>query len=177
MVNNSILSELAWNAEGGALSYKGVRYLLIRPETLYGIIEAAEQELGAGRAGELFYRGGYVGGQLSGKRYREALNLDPRGAVEFMCRMGGEIGWGRFELVEYDHQTVRLVVHVYNSAFAVTAGESIQAEQGMCHLIRGVMGGLVAGLTGKEVVTRETHCAAQGHPYCRIEVADAERVA
>lgn len=174
---NSILQEMNWDAPGGALVYKGVRYLLIRPETVYGMVEAAEEQLGAEGAGELLYRGGYIGGQLSGKRYREALNLDPRGAVEFMCNMGGEIGWGRFELVEYDHAGARLVVQVHNSAFAAPLlAASKQVEQGVCHLIRGVLGGLVAGLTGKEVVAREVHCAARGHAACRIEVEDAARV-
>jgi predicted hydrocarbon binding protein len=170
-MQNSILSELEWNSDDGALWFKGVRYLLIRPETLYGIAAAAEDELGEQRAGELLYRGGFVGGQLSGKRYREALNLDPRGAVEFMCRMGGEIGWGRFELVSYDHDAASLVVHIYRSAFIHNLPKSErQIEAGVCHLIRGVLGGLVAGLTNQTVITSETHCAAQGHPYCRIQV-------
>lgn len=170
---NSILSELEWNPEGGALVYKGVRYLLIRPETLYGIIEAAEADLGAKSAGAMFYRGGFVGGQLSGKRYREALNLDTRGAVEFMCRMGGEIGWGRFELVEFDANAARLVVVIHNSVFADShLRAEKRVEEGVCHLIRGVMGGLVSGLTGVEVTTRETHCRARGHDHCRIEVED-----
>ncbi|HZQ07081.1 MAG TPA: hydantoinase B/oxoprolinase family protein, partial [Anaerolineae bacterium] len=168
-MDNSILSELGWDAEGGALSYKGVRYLLIRPETLYGIVEAAEEKLDAQRAGELLYRGGFVGGQLSGKRYREALNLAPHGAVEFMCKMGGEIGWGHFELVEFDHAAARLVVHIHNSAFTeMPVRESKRVEEGVCHLIRGVLGGLLAGLTGKDVIAREVHCRAQGHDYCRV---------
>lgn len=173
-MENSILAQLEWNAEDGALWFKGVRYLLIRPETLYGIVTAAEEELGQERAGELMYRGGFVGGQLSGKRYREALNLDPRGAVEFMCKMGAEIGWGRFELLSYDHDAAALVVHIHRSAFAhgIAKNES-EIEMGVCHLIRGVMGGLVSGLTEKKVVTRESRCIAQGHDYCRIEVETA----
>lgn len=172
-MQNSILFELEWNPEGGALLFKEVRYLLIRPETLYGIVEAAEAELGPKRAGEIFYRGGFVGGQLSGKRYREAMNLDTRGAVEFMCNMGGEIGWGRFELVEFDANAARLVVHIHNSVFAdAHLRASRNVEQGVCDLIRGVMGGLVSGLTGLEVTTHETHCRARGHDYCRIEVND-----
>jgi predicted hydrocarbon binding protein len=170
-MKNSVLSELEWNADDGALWFKGVRYLLIRPETLYGIVTAAEDELGEKRAGELLYRGGFLGGKLSGEKYREALNLDPRGAVEFMCKMGGEIGWGRFELVEYDHETPQLVVHIHRSAFAhgITKKEA-ELESGTCHLIRGVLGGLVSGLTGKPVVTRELQCSTHGHAYCRIRV-------
>jgi predicted hydrocarbon binding protein len=177
-MENSVLSELKWDDERGALLYKGVRYLLIRPETLYGIVQAAEEELDAKRAGELLYRGGFVGGQMSGIRYREAMQLDARGAVEFMCKMGGEIGWGRLELGEFDYNRARLVVLVHNSAFVGAALRvSTQVEGGVCHLIRGVMAGLVSGLTGKPVAAREVQCAAQGHEFCRIEVEDAARVA
>lgn len=174
-MENSVLTQLGWNADDGALWFKGVRYLLIRPETLYGIVSAAEKELGQERAGELLYRGGFVGGQLSGRKYRAALNLDPRGAVEFMCNMGAEIGWGRFELVSYEHDAATLVVHIHRSAFAhgLDANE-LRAETGVCHLIRGVLGGLVSGLTEKNVTTRETRCIVQGYDFCRIEV-EAER--
>lgn len=173
-MENSVLAQLEWNSDDGALWFKGVRYLLIRPETLYGIVSAAEEELGTERAAELLFRGGFVGGQLSGKKYREALNLDPRGAVEFMCRMGAEIGWGRFELVSYQHDAANLVVHIHRSAFAhgLDANER-RIETGVCHLIRGVLGGLVAGLTGRNVTTRERQCLAQGHDFCRIEVETA----
>ena len=38
------------------------------------------------------------------------------------------------------------------------------------NMARCVLGGLVAGLTGKPVVARETHCLALGHEYCRIDI-------
>ena len=44
MTDNSVLSELSYSAERGALEFKGVRYLLIRPETLRSLQEASEGE-------------------------------------------------------------------------------------------------------------------------------------
>ena len=168
-MDNTLLSELKWNADSGALLYNDVRYLLIRPETLMAFQKAVEAEVGRERAGELLYAGGFTGGQLSGKRFQEVFGLNEQQAVEFMCRMGGEIGWGKFEVkkLEIGHSTWRLEVHVHNSVFACAYTRS---EYPVCHLIRGVMGGLVAGLSGGEVWAREAACAARGDPDCRFEV-------
>jgi predicted hydrocarbon binding protein len=165
---NSILAELEFAAGEGALRFKGVRYLLIRPETLAAWQAALEAELGAERAGELVYAGGFSGGQLSGRRYRDALGLSAAEAVAFMCRMGGEIGWGRFTLVHFAPEAATLEVAVHASPFAAAHGP---AGQGVCHLIRGVLGGLVAGLCAVDVVAREEACAARGDPECRFHVA------
>lgn len=173
-MNNSILSQLQWNAEAGALTFQDVRYLLIRPETLAQFQQAVEAEVGAERAGELMYAGGFMGGQLSGQRYKEAFGLTERQAVEFMCRMGGEIGWGRFELRELDAVSQRIEVDVYDSPFAQaylrlpTSGPP--SAHPVCHLTRGVLGGLVSGLSSQEVRAGETRCLAQGHPSCHFEI-------
>lgn len=44
-------------------------------------------------------------------------------AVAFVCRMGGEIGWGYFRLVELDSEVQRPVVEVDHSPFAQAYGE------------------------------------------------------
>ncbi len=62
MTDNSVLSELTYSAERGALEFKGVRYLLIRPETLRSLHQAAEGELGAPKAADLLFAGGFTGG-------------------------------------------------------------------------------------------------------------------
>jgi len=173
-MDNSILSELQWDADGGALIFKGVRYLLIRPETLVQFQKAVEAEVGAEYAGELLYAGGFTGGQLSGKRYQEAFGFTERQAVEFMCRMGGEIGWGRFEVKRLEIVDWRLEVEVHNSVFARAYRNQQSAisdqQSAVCHLIRGVLGGLVAGLSDGQVRARETQCLAQGDAHCRFEV-------
>ncbi len=169
---NSILSALKWSAEAGALTFNDVRYLLIRPETLMEFQRAVEAEAGPDRAGELLYRGGFTGGQLSGRRYKEAFGLSPREAVEFMCRMGGEIGWGRFEVEALDGERARLVVNVHNSVFAQARLQLAGPREPLpgCHLIRGVLGGLMSGLYSVGVQAREAACLAQGAAACRFEV-------
>ncbi len=169
---NPVVSALSWSAGAGALTFHDVRYLLIRPETLMQFQRAVESEVGPVRAGELLYSGGFSGGHLSGRRYKEAFGLSPREAVEFMCRMGGEIGWGRFELEALDVEHGRLVVTVHNSVFAQAGLQLPTFPEPLpcCHLIRGVLGGLMSGLYGTRVQARELACLAQGAAACRFEV-------
>jgi predicted hydrocarbon binding protein len=167
MAENSILSDLIYHDDEGSLRFSGVRYLLIRPETLASIQHALEAEVGLDRAGELLYAGGLTGGKLSGRKYKEVHNLSDREAVEYMCRMGGEIGWGGMELVHLDSEEHRLVVRVAHSPFAEAYGVGVE---GVCHLIRGVFGGLVSGLFGVEVESREIQCTARGDEACIFEV-------
>jgi len=167
-MDNSVLAELAWDAATGALNFKEVRYLLIRPETLVQFQRAVEAEVGAGRAGELLYSGGFAGGQLSGRKYMETLGLGDREAVEFMCRMGGELGWGQLRLVRWDSDAQSLEIQVTNSPFAgAYSGES---RSGVCHLLRGVFGGLGATVFGVPVESDELRCLAAGDSLCQIVV-------
>lgn len=170
MAENSILADLTYHPTDGALRFKDVRYLLIRPETLASIQTAMEAEIGPERAGEILYAGGFTGGQLSGRKYKDVLGLTDREAVEFICRMGGEIGWGHFRLVDLDPQARRLVVDVDHSPFAGAYVGPASGGAGVCHLIRGVLGGLASGVFGAEVQAHETQCLAIGDARCRFEV-------
>lgn len=163
---NDIVQELAWDAAGGRLSFKGVRYLLIRPETLVDFQKALERTLGE-RAGELLFQGGFTGGSLSARKYKEHFGYSDEETVAFMCRMGGQIGWGHFALEELDASAGRLVVRVEGSPFAEAYGP---ADHGVCHLIRGVLAGLAAAIFDAEVAATEVACAAQGAPLCRFTV-------
>jgi predicted hydrocarbon binding protein len=130
--------------------------------------QAAEGELGALRAASVFFAGGFSGGKLSGEKYKQTLGLTDAEAVEFMCRMGGEIGWGQFRLVELDETGRRLVVEVKHSPFA--EGYDEPSKSGVCHLTRGVLSGLATGLFGVEVGSEEVQCLAKGDPLCRFEI-------
>jgi len=165
---NQVLAELRWEGEQGALLFRDVRYLLIRPETLAAFQRAVEAEVGAARAGDLLYAGGFTGGRLSGERYRTQLGLDRKQAVEFMCRMGTEIGWGALRLMTFDAATRRFEVEARHSPFAAAYVDG--ASEGVCHLLRGVLGGLGSGLFEGDVVSREVGCAARGDAACRFVV-------
>ncbi len=171
---NSILDELEWDSNRGALTFEGVRYLLIRPETLVGYQRQLEAELGPEAAGRILFEGGRIGGRTSGQKYKDAFGLSDREAVEYMCRMGGEIGWGHFQLKRWAPEDGLFEVRVAASPFAEAYGG--QAQSGVCHFTRGVLCGLGEGLFGAPAKGGEMACLAQGDEACsfRVVVAGGE---
>jgi len=164
-VENQILKELIFDSEEGGLFFKEVRYLLVRPETLAALQKAAEKEFGE-KASQILYQSGYEGGSLSSKRYREVFGFSDKEIIHFMVEMGPQIGWGRFELERFDGNKI-LIVRVYHSPFAEAYGPS---SKPVCHMIRGVLGGMGSLVFGKKIESKEVSCLAKGDEYCRFEI-------
>lgn len=175
-MENSILAGLEFDPERGALLYRGVRYLLIRPETLHAFYQEVESKIGT-VAHDAMHRGGHTGGSLSAKKYREVFGLDAAQSVAFMARMGTEIGWGKIEIARLDLAERVLEITVRSSPFALAAlalpPPSGAAKHGVCHLVRGVFAGLASGIFECPVESHEVECAAMGDPECRILVQGA----
>ncbi len=167
MFNNSILDNVSYSADSGAITFKDVRYMLIRPDTVVDFQKAVEARIGPEACAEAMMAGGYTGGSRSSKRYKEVFNQTDEEIVAFMCKMGGEIGWGRFTVDTLDVPGKVLIVEVANSPFAAAYGP---ADRGVCHMIRGVMAGLAAGIFGGDVASEETLCVAKGDDRCRFEI-------
>ncbi len=163
-MGNPILEAVEFDTENGTISFKGVRYLLIRPETLVEVQKGLEKRLGE-EAQEILYRGGFTGGHLSTKKYREAFGYGDEEIVQFMATMGGQIGWGNFKLGEFNLEAKRLIVTVTCSAFAEAYGRSTDP---VCHMTRGVIAGIGHALFGEDVASVETHCLAKGDDLCRF---------
>lgn len=168
MTETTILNELTYHAESGSLRYQSVRYLLIRPETLAALQTALEAEVGPQRAGEIVFEAGFTGGQLSARKYKETFGFGDRQVVEFMCRMGGEIGWGHFRLIAMDTETQHLVVRVDQSPFA--AAYPAKAQAGVCHFTRGVLAGIASGIFNEATAALEPVCLAQGDAHCQFVI-------
>jgi predicted hydrocarbon binding protein len=165
-MRNPILEALEYGEERGAISFKGVRYLLIRPETLVEFQKALEERLGE-EAQEVLCRAGFAGGHLSTEKYRETFGYGDDEIVQFMKNMGGQIGWGKFQVEEFSPLAKRLILTVKNSPFAAAYGKSAGP---VCHFTRGVMAGMGQALFGEDVTAEETHCLAKGDDLCRFLV-------
>ena len=168
MNQNSIIDQLISDPISGTLTYKEVRYLLIRPETIVGFQKAIEN-LNKTAAHEALFQGGFRGGHLSAQKYKESQNLSDNETIGFMMNMGAEIGWGSFQLMEYDLENRKLQIRVENSAFAEAYGES---TEGVCHLIRGVLSGLATVLFARNCKASESECLAKGDPHCIFQVSE-----
>ena len=162
MSENPILDELIYEPSSGALNYKGVRYLMIRPETLTGLQRALSSSSGKD-VEKSFFEGGFTGGSLSAKKYKEIHGFSDLEVVEFMMKMGSQIGWGHFSLEHYDVKKRHLRVSVVHSPFAESYGNS---SQGVCHLIRGVLAGMASILFESDFTSEEIECRAKGDSRC-----------
>lgn len=169
-MKNEILSGLEFNQSIGELSFKGVRYMLIRPETVIEFQKGAE-ELFEDKAEDLFYQSGLKVGRLSAAKYRDVFDLSDEEIVNFMIKMGAEIGWGHFTLVELDLDTKKMVIDVINSPYATAYGKS---DRQVCHFTRGVLGGKGEVVFGQPVTSLEIHCQAKGDRNCRFIVQGSQ---
>ena len=96
-------------------------------------------------------------------------NLSDRETINFMMTMGAEIGWGYFQLIDYDSESCELRIKVENSAFAGAYGAS---TEGVCHLINGVLSGLATVLFGRICEGSEIECLARGDKYCVFHISE-----
>jgi predicted hydrocarbon binding protein len=166
MSKNKIIDKMLYDQASGSLLYEGVRYLLIRPETIAGFQKALVKSYGKEAEDKLF-EGGFNGGSLSAQKYRGLYKLSEREIVEFMMNMGNQIGWGHFSLNEYDPEAKRLCVSVTHSPFAQAYGKS---THGVCHLIRGVLAGMTTVLFAGNCTADEVECRARGDRRCLFVV-------
>ena len=162
MNENSIIDQLVYYPVCGALTYRDVRYLLIRPETIVGFQKVIEKQSQMTAIDALF-EGGYQGGYLSAKKYKAIQDLSDEETINFMMAMGAEIGWGNFKLDQYDFDKKKLQISVEDSPFAAAYGDS---SEGVCHLTRGVLCGLATILFSRSCMASEVECMAKGDHHC-----------
>jgi hypothetical protein len=167
MNKDHILEQMTFSPETGSLLFNGVRYLIIRPETLCAVQKIAEEEFGAAGTAILF-KSALTGGRLSMEKYREIFCLSNQEAAAYMCEMGGQIGWGKLFLELFDEDSQRIVVTVRHSPFAAAYGRS---HKPACHFIRGIVAGIAEAVFHHPTEVTETLCSACGDPYCRFETS------
>ena len=112
-MKNSILEQLEF--ETGHLIFKDVRYMFIRPEVIVTLHKGIEAEVGPEKCAEIMVSAGSVGGDKSSRRFKEVFGYSEREIAEFMCKMGGEIGWGIFTLAHLDVDNGEMIIEVRDS--------------------------------------------------------------
>jgi predicted hydrocarbon binding protein len=167
----SILPTVEFDPGSGALHLGGVRYLLIRPETIIGFQKKVEEAIGREPAGRLFYRGGYEGGSRSARKLMEENGLGPGQTLEAMCAMGTQIGWGSFDLIHCSESSQNFEVAVVSSPWAQAYSTS---SSPVCHLVAGVFGGVASVIFDRRPAVVETACAAAGSDRCVIKTVEEE---
>jgi len=161
--HNPILENLRYESAVGALDFNGIRYLLIRPETLMEIQKVIEEKFGINTAREIFYQSGFRGTSLTARKLLKD-GLTPRQCLEEMFRMGSRLGWGKFDLLKTAWESERtLEVAIQGSPFARAYGS---AEQPVCSLLCGALAGIFTAVKSERYRCRETRCLACGQSSC-----------
>lgn len=163
-MKNSILETLEYDGARGALSHKGIRYMLIRPETLIDLHKSLEKRLGTD-ARHILYHCGFVGGSLSAEKYREQFGDNDQEMVDFIVKTGCEIGWGVFKLELFDTEKQLLKIRVDNSAFAQAYGTSTHC---VCHVVAGIFAGMGRVIFQRDMIAEEKSCVAAGDSCCQF---------
>jgi len=139
-----------------------LRYLLLRPETLSEIQKGVEDRLGS-NAPDYLYTAGASWAMGVMRRLRAALAGDGRELLEAACMHASELGWGKFELSAWQADEKKLVVRVTGSPLAAAYG---QADQPVCHLFAGAVGGMAEAVLSMPTSCTEQMCLARGDPAC-----------
>lgn len=158
----SFRERLVFDAERGEYRDGTTRYMMIRADTLMGIVaELPEQQrsdvlTALARAVERF-------GGRSAQTYRDAGAGDPAALIATIARTAPELGWGRWQLAMEDGG---LVLTVANSPFVAGHGPS---RSPVCHAIVGMLAAVGRLVCGAAVQAAETSCAAvSGGEACRF---------
>ncbi|MCX6639665.1 MAG: hypothetical protein NTW14_04175 [bacterium] len=166
MITNEVLDNLEYVTEGGALLYRGIRYLLIRPETMVEFQKSMESDLNPDTVGTALYRAGKRGGSATAACFMEEFGIPSQEITRFMAQIGGKLGWGCMEISAVDHERGTLELEVFHSPFAESYGP---ASYPVCHMIRGVFAGAWGGAINREVDGLETCCrSVEGPGPCKF---------
>ncbi len=150
--------------DNGDIVLKGHRFVMMGVKYFpYGLggadsLRPVLYQLGE-RIGEEFY-----------KRYAD-LAGDKSMALEMVFGMAVYQGFGTFEIM--DEQKDKIVIRFHNSfeVASYKANTDKESDTPVCHLTRGILGGIYSTYFGKRISVKETSCAAMGkQDFCEFEV-------
>ncbi len=162
---NEVIDNLEFDEGAGVLSYHGIRYFLIRPETLGDLYMLQKQALGE-KGDDAFFQAGYTGVSRSLKSYSTQLGLTGEALLPYLIRTGTQLGWGRMELLSLDVAEKTMTIEVKNSVFA----QSSSGREPQCHMLRGVLAAVGEAVFGAPACAREVACLGMGDTSCRFSV-------
>jgi hypothetical protein len=157
---------LIYDAEQGEYRDGDIRYMMIRPDALMGMIAELPEDMRP-LVLEAFARSIHRFGGRSARFYQAAGAADAAALLDVIQQTAPQLGWGRWRL---EHTTDGLVLTVQNSPFAAVAARSAYP---VCAPIRGMLTAIGEIVLGEAVVAAETACAAIGAACCRFSVSPA----
>ena len=162
----SFRDRLVFDPDRGEYRDGDIRYMMIRPDALMGLIAELPPELRP-RVLEAFARSIHRFGGRSARAYQQAGSTDAAALLRTIEQTAPQLGWGHWELGRAGNG---LALTVRNSPFAAGAGRGPQA---VCAPIRGMLTAVGEMVLETPVVVIETACAATGAAACGFSVSPA----
>jgi len=115
-------------------------------------------------AAVILQRMGYAYGRAMGRAAKHQ-EIGPEHAFDAIQTMARESGWGGFTLNSGDLNSGEARIVVKNCFFCLHASE---AEVPVCHVLAGLVGGMVDEIIGVSHRVIEEKCIAKGDAVCEI---------
>jgi predicted hydrocarbon binding protein len=157
---------LVYDAEHGEYRDGDIRYMMIRPDALMGMIAELPADVRP-LALEAFARSIRSFGGRSARSYQATGAADAAALLGVIQETAPQLGWGRWQLVR---TAEGIALSVENSPFAAGAGRS---PYPVCAPIRGMLTAVGEMVLDEPVDVVETACAATGAPCCQFAVRRA----
>lgn len=144
----------------GALLDGDVRYLLIRADSLMGMIRnlvAEDQQKILNALSDSVS----VSGGKSIIRYQNMGDSSSDKLIKKVVHTSTQLGWGKWSFHNKDSDSIEL--EVSNSPFAAGFGRS---EFPVCAPITGMLKTIAEVITKKQVIVEELRCSAMGEDTC-----------
>ena len=152
------------------------RAILFRLDTIVSMLSRPQEIFGTqGALGKvLLHQMGRAGGQASLKAFLETIGKGRiREQLSNIMNMYAAGGWGVFKLMEIDFDRGVAVVQAFDSFECITHRD--EGGEPRSQYVRGDLAGMFSEVFDRKVDAVETHCVAQGAPFCRFEIAPAAR--
>ncbi len=143
------------------------RVLLFSQPAFTGALNEMRDALGSGGSVLLFEFGEHLGREIATEATRTFGTEFVLANLGYSMRLASAMGWGQAEVLHADVEKGRFAIRIHDS-FECVRGPNAQGPRSQ--LVRGLLAGTFAGLTGFPIACTETACVAQGAAYCDFEL-------
>lgn len=137
-----------------------IRYLLIRPDVLMGLLKNLHPD-SRSIALQVFEQSAFENGMASMLEYKSLDFASTADALDHFCHKGATLGWGRWN--HSADETGNPIFTVTNSPFAEGYGP---CNHPVCAPIAGIIRASISVYFGRDCSVKETSCAAQEGNCC-----------
>jgi len=154
------------NVPASKMERLGTEWVLIRVETLHGMMEEVEKILGSGAA-LVWYTAGKGAGRSLAHMIKKTMDTsDLLRVSRFIVGFYGNCGWGRGEIVSWRPEKGEFIFQVWDNVFA----KKDSSNTSSCYFLKGFIEGVLEELIGRRVRTEETKCISKGDECCEFSI-------